>query len=46
MGAAAKHSIAKWDHAIQAGGFLLALQAVLHQPLTVSPPPIPKQTHE
>src|SRR6267154_1227251 len=46
MGAAAKHSILKWDHALQAGGFLLALESVLHQRLTVSPPAIPNETHE
>jgi colanic acid/amylovoran biosynthesis glycosyltransferase len=45
MGAAAKHSIRKWDHALQAGGFLLALEAVLHRRLTV-PPAIPNETHE
>jgi len=41
MGKAAKHSIRKWDHALQAGGFLLALKAVLRQP-----PAMPKETHE
>jgi colanic acid/amylovoran biosynthesis glycosyltransferase len=46
MGTAAKHSIRKWDHALQASGFLLALQEVLHQRLTVSPPAISEQTHE
>jgi colanic acid/amylovoran biosynthesis glycosyltransferase len=34
MGVAAKHCIAKWSHALQASGFLLALQAVLHRRLT------------
>lgn len=46
MGAAAKRSVRKWDHALQAGGFLLALEAVLHQRLTASPPAIPNETHE
>ncbi len=45
MGAAARHSIRKWDQALQAGGFLLALEAVLRRRLTVSPA-IPKKTHE
>ena len=46
MGKAAKHSIRKWDHALQAGGFLLALKAVLRQRLTGSRPAMPKETHE
>jgi glycosyltransferase involved in cell wall biosynthesis len=36
MGAAAKHSIANWNYALQASGFLLALQAVLHRQSEVS----------
>src|SRR5204863_9803329 len=44
MGAAAKHSILKWYHALQAGGFLLACVAVLRLRLTL--PEIPKKTHE
>jgi colanic acid/amylovoran biosynthesis glycosyltransferase len=40
MGAAARQSIRKWDQALQASGFLLALEAVLHRRLT-GPPAIP-----
>jgi glycosyltransferase involved in cell wall biosynthesis len=37
MGAAAKRSIANWNHGVQASGFVLALQTVLHRRLIVSP---------
>jgi colanic acid/amylovoran biosynthesis glycosyltransferase len=46
MGATAKDTIAKWDQALQASGFLLALEAVLHQRLTDSPAATPNETHE
>jgi colanic acid/amylovoran biosynthesis glycosyltransferase len=37
LGSAAKRSIADWNHAVQASGFMLALQTVLHRRLTLSP---------
>jgi glycosyltransferase involved in cell wall biosynthesis len=37
LGSAAKRSIANWNHGVQASGFVLALQTVLHRRLTLSP---------
>lgn len=36
LGSAAKRSVANWNHALQASGFVLALQTVLHRRLTQS----------